>query len=111
MSHDPQTDFIAFDSESLLKLGFVAHEYDGQDGIFYRRLALASTMPRLSQEIDPLVDDILREVIVTEVMPGGSVQASSMGVADFVDGPYRADSTEGQALLRDALAGSPASPR
>lgn len=91
------------DISQLEEAGFMQVRYKGQDGTFYRRDTVVSSMPYLGERTDG--EYIHGECIAcTEVTPNGMV-ILLIAETDYSEEAVPLDSEEGQALVRDARDG------
>ena len=87
----------------LEEAGFVPVRYRDQDGTFYRRDTVVSSMPYLGEQIDG--EYIFGDCIAcTEVAPSGMVTLK-IAETDYSEEAVPLASEEGQGLLRDARDG------
>lgn len=91
------------DRNEIIAGGFVPTAYDGLEGEFLTKRVRIDLMPHASEHLIDH-DTVLPETeAITEVIPDGTIQFY-IPDADYLDGPVKIDSAEGQALLHDALA-------
>lgn len=89
--------------QELIAAGFVPTVYPGQAGEFLAKRVLVKQMPYACEHLvdnDQIFGDMFA---VTELTPDGQVQML-IEDADYIEGPIAADSEEGVALLKDAMA-------
>lgn len=87
--------------DQLIATGFVATNYDGQEGTFFTKRQQAQHMPLvLANVVDN--DEVLPETeVIVEVTPDQRVQMY-ISDAEYLEGPFELASDEAQVLLKDA---------